>query len=305
MKRSLRSVMLGSVLSVLLTTGTAVAVPAYASSDHDQKAADAQTLQKFVQDLHNQWNINIDPAAYEVRKDATGTTVAPKGSTIKATRSNGRVEYSTVIQAPNTPAAAAQTANGPVTIQSEPKWYEETCFDDENDVAWMHTCFQFGEMEYLNPTRHNMVHRMWARCGAREGGPDFWQLDRCRVQARRSDLPSSPRITVGDFSPGSTISLPSCREVPLSISAGPVSAAMNIHACERIIPSYGFGDVPWMQTQWEGGSYWASQVRETGQLWGISTPLGTNPLLNMQWGYASSTCEPPPKLIDPCNMFGA
>jgi hypothetical protein len=140
---------------------------------------------------------------------------------------------------------------------------------------------------------------MWASCHAREGGPDFWQLTRCHVEAKRHR--QDPPIRVGEYQPRSTITLPQCHDIPLSISAGPVSASANVRTCERLTPSNTFGEWPSMRTTWEGRSYWATQKRETGQLWGISTPHGTAmPWLTMQWGIHSEMCNPPPSLCPRC-----
>ncbi|MGP4103972.1 hypothetical protein [Nonomuraea sp. KM90] len=296
MRKILSMLMAASVALVALPTSAGAATidvtppPACASSDDKDKI-----VQDFVERVNKRWSLDINPTDYEVQSDGTGCTVKPKGSApVQAEPAARSADTAVALSTTVSPPAPAPGAKDGVALMQDTSWWQPTCYARQGDpegVGWMDTCFQWGSMHYEGATRWNYAARMYASCGALEGGPTFWQVSGCYVATKRA--PNSPALVWNDWDPKSTRPLNSCGSVGLSIGVGPVSASYSVNTCDKLQPTKGT-EAADLRVDWEGKSYYGEDIRETGLLIGIGSPIGQAPLLNVGFGYTYEECVWPP-----------
>ncbi|MFD1546515.1 hypothetical protein [Nonomuraea guangzhouensis] len=299
MKKLLSAIVAAAITLVTLPSGTGAAETSRASASECGSISEQQAaIHKFVRLTKDRLKLSISAHDYEVQDYGEGCIVKPRGSapvTVNvATDASGR---KTVTGQTDTPTPSAIQADGNVTTQAETQWQQPQCwgpFEDAARVGIMQPyCFQWGIMNYVGATRWNYAARVYATCGAREGGPDFWQVYACSVGARPSAT-SAPMV-LNDYSPRGSTTLSGCGSIPLNITAGPVSAGTSLQTCEKLaLETSPSPTWPQMEVRWIGTSYWSRDKRETGFLLGIGVPIGGTPMFSLSWTLDVGPCSLPP-----------
>ncbi|WP_146103638.1 hypothetical protein [Nonomuraea solani] len=296
-----------AIALVVLPPGTGSAGTSRPVSPECGSTSDQQTaIRELVQRTNDRLKVSVKAEDYEVQSDGTNCVVKPRGSgpvtTEVVTDSAGR---KTITAKAKLEAAPAIKAGGNATIQQDAQWWQPTCYAAYEDAARVGImnpiCFQWGSMNYTGATRWNYVARMYATCAARKGGPDFWQVYTCSVGTRPQD--TSPPLVLNDYSPRSTQTLSGCQNVPLNITAGPVSTGVFVNTCDKLAlikePS---ANRPEMEVAWQGRAYWAEDKRETGFLLGMGSPIGQSPQMWAVWSMGVGPCSLPPQPPPWCAM---
>lgn len=294
----IRKVLAMLVLAVLALSG--LPGNAQAIETRGPSADESAKIRNFVERIHKNWGVELDPADYEVVYDRFGSSIKPiDAPPLIVTVKNGSIQLSSPIVAP------AANPDDVVTIQQGVSWYEEKCWEritDPDNVGYMDMCSQWGDVTYTGATKRNMVHKMKATCAHRplSGANVYFELDECYVDSVKAS--SSPTLYWRDWSPDTTMDLGGCGTVSLSITVGPVSTGTNFNTCEVITPAKGAAAAD-MRTTWIGDAWFVTpdhpEARRTGQLIGIASAKGTNPGLYLRWGYKYSTCDPA-GIVDQC-----
>lgn len=248
-------------------------------------------IEEFAGRIHSRWGVTVNPANYEVAIISGVKVVKPKGAPLTVqkhedSKGNGSLTMSAPSAAPPAPASDA------LSIQSEPQWYEPTCYArlaDADGVGWMDTCSQWGEMDYAGATRRNVAFKMYATCSA-TGRVYTKELDDCYVDSIKSA--TSATWYWNDWSPKSTVSLSNCGDITLTVGYGGVGGSYTLHTCEKLVPLKGTAGGDFRAT-WYGESYKSTDARETAMLLAIGHDWSaTNIGLDLTWGYHYSSCVP-------------
>ncbi|MEO3922326.1 hypothetical protein ABGB07_00370 [Micromonosporaceae bacterium B7E4] len=298
--------MQAAVVALLLPL-TAGAAEAEALPSGRSAAESRATIDDVAQRVKSRWGVEIDRAAYQVKDIDGDAWVLPRGADIDVThetRPDGSRQVSFSMTADSLPAGSgppAGTGTGAGVRQDGTAWYTPFCaarIGDQHGVGWMDKCTQYGRITYLDSV--TTVMKMWASCGALDGGPDFWEVDECYVENRWDP----GQAVWADYQPRSTVPLSNCGDIPLSVSSGPFSLGTVIRTCEKLVPTPG-AHPPNFKATWIGDSYWGTDVRETGFLiaYRVNNPNAPVRGPGDAWGYVYSECNPPPQIIDQCDWF--
>lgn len=282
-----------------------IAVPNAAASSEASRNLSKDSIEQFVDRVHDKFGLTIDAEDYElrardgetliVRKDAPAIDV--RTTAVNAQSSDDeRIEKTFTLgksSPPNPTEARRQAAEGDVTIQQGISWYQSDCWsnshaplEDEDDAGWMDACTQWGDMNYQAATRANYAFRMYGTC--KPGEADFYEITGCWVDTvKHSD---SARLYWNDWSPKSTVDLGGCGQVQLQVGVGPVSGGAIISTCDKIVPERGAAPAD-MRTRWVGDAYWKDEVRQTGQIVGVGVDYGETIGIASSFGYSYSPCS--------------
>ncbi|MEU8404555.1 hypothetical protein AB0C28_56140 [Nonomuraea sp. NPDC048892] len=295
MKRLISAIAAVAAVFAVLPSGVGSAATSRAASPDCGNASDRQTaIREFVQLASGKLKINIKEENYEIQADGPSCIVKPRGSapvtskTVTDSTGNRTITVSTSTTAPVT------QGSGDVSIQEDTKWYQPLCwgsYEDEAHVGIMNPiCSVWGEMKYQGAIQDNYVMRMYSTCGARKGGPEFSQVYSCSVKTGSA---GAPKTWLTDYSPKGTTSLSNCQSIPLSITAGPISAGTSVTTCEKLALITSPSAVnPKMEVAWQGKSYFAEDKREVGLLLGVSSARGSQPGLYIGWDMKVGPCSP-------------
>ncbi|MEV8440791.1 hypothetical protein AB0425_25730 [Actinosynnema sp. NPDC051121] len=289
----------GAAVIGLTTTNTAAfASPgeAVGLTASEQQAAITQT----VQAAKERWGLTLDPADYKVVDTGTGIAVQPQGMpNVEVVKHKNADGSSGAVTASLDVAADPARLDEQLHSQAEISWYAPRCADwitDEDDVGKMLKCWQWGRIPYPNGER-NEIYKAYSSC--LPTGSGTWlsrEIDECYDNAAR-DRDGAP-FTWHDYSPRSTTTLSTCSDIPLSVTAYGFTAGTVVRTCQKLVPEWGAepGD---FGTRWIGDAWKSEDVRETGHMMALSSPLGYWAGLTANWGYTWSSCSPG-GILDPC-----
>lgn len=235
-RRRVAAAMLAATFALSATAGVANAE----SQTMDERAQ----INEFVQEVHSEYGLTVDPSDYEVHKSEQGyTTVSRKGAPspkvqTRVVDDEGTTEVTVTpgaIALPTEAERQQQREEGTVGIQQETVWYQPNCdavFETEH--GWMLACTKVGDMNYQGQTRNNWVVHVYGSC---RNADDAWhtELVECNVWTK-PDPSNTAQLYWNDQSPNQNVSLDPCGQVNLSIGFGPVTAGGSYSTCGEVVP---------------------------------------------------------------------